>query len=130
MADLLPLHAIYDGTTPRAYFRTSDVYGETGGVSAKVGIKKVKLADITGEEECLPVKEALRVGLLNRITIRYKTSAGKKKSAKLLVRNKTFMSKLFGDVPADTLTGVAYSVGGAARGTIERVGIARRAHNY
>jgi hypothetical protein len=130
MADLLPLHAIYDGTTPRAYFRTSDVYGETGGISVKVGIKKVKAADITGEEEVLPVKEALRVGLLNRITIRYEAPGGKRKSAKLLVRNKTFMSKLFGDVPADTLTGVAYTIAGVSKGTIKRVGIARRAHSY
>jgi hypothetical protein len=130
MAAILPVHAIYDGTNVRAYFRTSDVYGESGGISAKVGIKKVKLEDLGGSEEILTVKECLRVGLLNRITIRYKTSAGKAKSAKLLVRTATYMGKLFSDTPADTLTGVTYSVGGETRGTISRIGIARKASNY
>jgi hypothetical protein len=129
MAALLPVHAIYDGTNVRAYFRTSDVYGETGGVSAKVGIKKVKETDLTGEEEILFIKEALRVGLLVRISARYQTANGKRKSCKLLVRN-TYMTKLFGDVPADTLTGVAYKVGTDNKGTIKTVGIARRASFY
>jgi hypothetical protein len=29
MADLLPIHGIYNGTAVIAYFRTSDLYGET-----------------------------------------------------------------------------------------------------
>lgn len=129
MTALLPVHAIYDGTTPRAYFRTSDVYGETGGLGQKVGIKKVKEADLTGGEEILPVKEALRVALLSRITIRYKTTAGIRKSGKILVRDK-FMAKIFGDLPADTLAGVDYKIGAVSKGTIKSIGIARRATNY
>jgi hypothetical protein len=129
MADLLPIHAIYNGTTVAAYFRTSDVYGETGGVGAKVGIKKVKDADITGSEEILPIKEAMRVGLISRIGIRYKTTAGVKKSAKLLCRN-TFIGKVFGELPADQLDDVDYKVGTVSKGKIYTVHNLRRASYY
>lgn len=129
MADLLPVHAIVEGTTIKGYIRTSDVYGESGGVSSKVGIKKVKDTDLTGAEEILPVKEALRTGLISRIGIRYKTSAGKKKSAKLLAKTST-LSGLFGDTAANKLDNVAYNVGGQARGTISTVNIPRRASFY
>jgi hypothetical protein len=127
MADLLPIHAVYDGTTVRAYFRTSDVYGETGGLGQKVGIKKVKLTDLTGAEEILAIKEALRVSLLSRIHIRYKKADGKKAAAKILVRT-SLLSLVFGDVATDKLTGVTYSVNGTNKGTIETVGTGRRAH--
>jgi hypothetical protein len=129
MADLLPIHAIYNGTTVAAYFRTSDVYGETGGISSKVGIKKVKEADITGAEEILPIKEAMRVGLISRIGIRYKTSAGVKKSARILCRN-TFLSKVFGEVPADQLDNLDYKVGTETKGKIDQVHNLRRASYY
>jgi hypothetical protein len=129
MADLLPIHGLYNGTAVIAYFRTSDVYGETGGVGAKVGIRKIKEADLTGSEEILPVKEAMRVGLLSRIGVRYKTSAGIKKSAKILCRN-TFLSKVFSEVAADQLGGVNYSIGGESRGTITVTHNLRRASYY
>ena len=129
MADLLPVHALYNGTTVVAYFRTSNVYLETGGIGSKVGIKKVKDADLTGTEEILPVKEAMRVGLISRLGIRYKNAAGKKKNAKILCANK-YLSKIFGDLPADQLAGVAYSVNGEARGTIVTAHTLRRASAY
>jgi hypothetical protein len=129
MADLLPVHAIMDGATVRAYVRTSDVYGETGGLAAKVGIKKVKAADLTGLEEILPIKEALRVGLISRIVIRYKNAANKKASAKVLTRTSE-LAKLFSDTAANTLTGVDYKIGTLTKGKITAVGIARRAHSY
>jgi hypothetical protein len=129
MADLLPVHAIYDGTTPKYFFRTSDVYGETGGVGAKVGIKKVKDVDLTGKEEIMPVKELLRTGILFRLGVRYKTTTGKRKSARLLVRN-TFMSKLFTDNAPEKLEGVQYKVGTSERGSIVQIGMIRRATSY
>jgi hypothetical protein len=129
MADLLPVHAIYEGTTPKYFFRTSDVYGETGGVGEKVGIKKVKDVDFTGKEEIMPVKELLRTGLLFRLGIRYKNAAGKRKSARVLVRN-TFMTKLFADNATEKLEGVQYKVGINDRGSIVQIGMIRRATSY
>jgi hypothetical protein len=129
MADLLPIHAIYDGTTPKYFFRTSDVYGETGGVGEKVNIKKVKDADLTGKEEIMPVKELLRTGILFRIGIRYKNSAGKRKSGRVLVRN-TAMTKLFADNAPDKLEGVQYKVGTSEKGSIVQIGMIRRATSY
>lgn len=129
MADLIPVHAIYEGTTPKYFFRTSDVYGETGGVGEKVGIKKVKDADLTGKEEIMPVKELLRTGQLFRLGVRYKNSASKRKSARLLVRN-TYMTKLFADNGTEKLEGVQYKVGTSDRGSIVQIGMIRRATSY
>ena len=129
MATILPIHAIYDGTTIKGYIRTSDVYGESGALGIKVGIKKVKEVDLTGEELIIPVKEGLRVALISRITIRYKTSSGARKSAKILVAKKR-MAAVFGDLPADNLTNTEYKIGTVVRGTIKSIGIARRATNY
>jgi hypothetical protein len=129
MADLLPVHAIYDGSNISAYFRSSDVYGETGGLGGKVGIKKVKDADLTGKEVVVPVKELLRTGSLQRIAIGYKNSAGKRKTGKILLSKKR-ASAVFGDVPADKLEGVTYSVNGKTKGPIDHIGQIRRATTY
>ena len=130
MADLLPVHGLLDGGTVKHYFRTSDVYGESGGVGAKVGIRKIKEADLTGAEEIIPVKELLRTGAMLRIGIRYKNSANKRKSAKLLISNGS-VAKLFGTVPADKLEGTPYKIGTAtAKGNIVNIGMIRRAFTY
>jgi hypothetical protein len=70
MADLIPVHALVLEGVIYHYFRTSDVYLETGGLGAKVGIKKIKEADLNGNEEIVPVKELLRSGAMHRIGIR------------------------------------------------------------
>lgn len=130
MADLLPVHGIYNGTTVKHYFRTSDVYGETGGIGAKVKIKKIPDATLLGTETIVPVKELLRNGELMRIGIRYKNAANKRKSARLLATAPA-VSSIFGDVPADKLEGVAYKIGAAApKGNIISVGMIRRATTY
>ena len=129
MADLLPVHGLINGSLVVHYFRTSDVYGETGGIGAKVSIKKIKEDDLTGKEEIIPVKELLRTGALLRIGIRYKTSAGKRASAKLLTANAS-MVKLFGDTTTDKLEGETYKVGTASKGTIVNIGMIRRASTY
>ena len=129
MADLLPIHGIYNGAVITDYIRTSDVYGETGDMQTKVGIKRIKDADLSGNEVIVPVKEVLRTGAVVRITIRYKTTAGKKKSARLLV-NKLKMPGVFGETPANTLENVQYKVGTVAKGAITSVGIGRRATSY
>lgn len=130
MADLLPVHGIYAGSTVKHYFRTSDVYGETGGVGAKVKIKKIAAATLTGTETIVPVKELIRNGELFRIAVRYKNSADKRRSARVLASREA-MSGLFGDVPADKLEGVPYKVGaGAAKGNIDAIGLIRRATSY
>ncbi len=129
MAEILPIHGLVDGSLITAYFRTSDVYSETGGVGAKVSIKKIKEADLTGNEEILPVKEAIRAGLVARIGVRYKDAAGKKKSAKVLCANKK-LGDIFGDTPAGKLDGVDYSVNGTSKGKIFTAHNLRRASNY
>jgi hypothetical protein len=130
MADLLPVHAIYEGSNPKYYFRTSDVYGESGGIGGKVGIKKVPVANLLGNEELIPVKELLRTGTLLRIGIRYKDSNNKRKSAKLLV-SQAFVAKLFGEVAAEKLEGQAYKIGnGNSKGNIDSIGMIRKAHTY
>ena len=129
MADLLPIHGIYNGALITDYIRTSDVYGETGDMQAKVGIKRIKDADLSGNEVIVPVKEVLRTGAVSRITIRYKITGGKRKSAKILV-NKLKMPGVFGEVAANTLENVQYKVGTLTKGTITSVGIARRATSY
>jgi hypothetical protein len=128
MAALLPVHKIGTGASS-LYFRTSDVYGETGGVGAKVGISKVKDADLTGKETIVPVKELLRTADLIRIGIRYKTSNGKAKSARLLVTSAA-MVKLFGNTAADKLEGTNYKIGTDTKGSINSIGSIRRATRY
>jgi hypothetical protein len=127
MADLLPVHQLGTGADVQ-FFRTSDVYGETGGVGAKVGIKKVKDADLRGNEVIVPVKELLRTGSLFRIGIRYK-SGTKQKSAKLLVTS-TSMSKLFGSTATDKLEGENYKIASATKGSINSIHSLRRASSY
>jgi hypothetical protein len=129
MADLLPVHQIGTGADVQ-FFRTSDVYGESGGVGAKVGIKKVKDTDLLGNEVIVPVKELLRTADLFRIGIRYKNSANKQKSAKLLISSGS-MSKIFGSTATDKLEGVSYKIGAAtAKGSINSVHSLRRATTY
>jgi hypothetical protein len=128
MADLLPVHQLGTGADVQ-YFRSSDVYGETGGVGAKVGIKKVKDADLTGSEVIVPVKELLRTGDLFRIGIGYKLSGGKAKRGKLLVTRSSF-AKIFGTVAADTLEGTSYKIGATVKGSINSVHGLRRATTY
>jgi hypothetical protein len=130
MADLLPVHGIYEGTTVKAYFRTSDVYGETGGIGAKAKIKKIAAANLSGDEIIVPVKELIRTGDLQRIAIRYKNSANLRKSARILVAGNAMVG-LFGDNAAETLTGVPYKIGAATpKGNIVGVGQIRRATTY
>ena len=130
MADLLPVHGIYEGTTVKAYFRTSDVYGETGGIGAKAKIKKIAAANLSGDEVIVPVKELIRTGDLQRIGVRYKNAANLRKSARVLVAG-TAMAGVFGDNAAETLTGVPYKIGAAAaKGNIVSVGQIRRATTY
>jgi hypothetical protein len=128
MTDLLPVHQLGTGADVQ-YFRSSDVYGETGGVGAKVGIKKVKDVDLTGSEVIVPVKELLRTGDLFRIGIKYKNTAGKAKTAKLLVTRASF-AKIFGTVAADTLEGTNYKIAGTTKGSINNVHGLRRATTY
>lgn len=130
MADLLPIHGIVNGSLITHYFRTSDVYGESGGIGDKVKIKKIAAANLSGDEVIVPVKELIRTGDLQRIGIRYKNSANKRKSARVLVSNLA-IAGVFGDTPANTLTGVPYKIGAAtAKGNIVSVGQIRRATTY
>ncbi len=91
--------------------------------------KKIKPVDLTGKETIVPVKELLRTGDLFRIGIRYKNSAGKAKSARLLT-SRAAMTKLFGDTAADKLEGESYKVGATVKGNIDRIGMIRRASAY
>jgi hypothetical protein len=130
MADLLPVHGIYSGTTVKHYFRTSDVYGETGGIGAKAKIKKIPEATLTGKEVLTPVKELLRTAELLRIGIRYKNGSGKAKSARVLVTPEAMVG-LFGTNAGDKLEGVPYKIGAkAAAGNITSIGLIRRATTY
>lgn len=130
MADLLPVHSVSEGATIKAYFRTSDVYGETGGIGAKVNIKKVPVANLSGDEIITPVKELLRTADLIRIGIRYKNAAGKRKSARVLCAGAA-ISAIFGDAPGNTLTGVPYKIAAnPPKGNITSVGLIRRATTY
>jgi hypothetical protein len=130
MADLLPVHSVSEGATVKAYFRTSDVYGETGGIGAKVNIKKVAVANLSGDEIITPVKELLRTADLIRIGVRYKDSNNKRKSARVLCGGGA-ITAIFGDTPGNTLTGVPYKIGAnSAKGNIVSVGLIRRATTY
>jgi hypothetical protein len=131
MADLIPVHALVNGAVILHYFRTSDVYGESGGLGDKVGIKKIREQDLTGNEEIVPVKELLRSGAMQRIGIRYKNTFGFKRSAKILV-NQVKLSGIFDDSPTGRLEGTDYKVGAelVARGQISNIGQIRRASFY
>ena len=131
MADLIPIHALFDGAVILHYFRTSDVYGTSGGLGVKVGIKKIAEEDVTGSEEIVPVKELIRSGAMQRISIRYKNSAGARKSAKILV-NQVKLAGVFGVDATQKLTGVVYKLESdtVARGQITSIGQSRRANYY
>jgi hypothetical protein len=131
MADLIPVHALINGGVILHYFRTSDVYLETGGLGEKVGIKKIKEADLNGNEEIVPVKELLRSGAMHRISIRHRKGTDKKKSAKILVSSLA-LPGVFGDVPAARLEGTEYKFSSetTARGNITNISGLRRATFY
>lgn len=131
MASLIPIHALTNGSLILSYFRTSDVYRETGGLGDKVGIKKIAENDITGIEELVPVKELIRCGAMERITIRYRSTLGYRRSARILV-NRLKLPGVFGDIAANQLTGTDYKLGSdlVARGQIISVGQQRRASYY
>ncbi|BAZ49571.1 hypothetical protein NIES4103_21830 [Nostoc sp. NIES-4103] len=97
------------------YIKTSDAYE---GLKAQTGIEKV--ADPTGTEEVIPVKELMRTGIVWRIGIRYKDSNGKRKSAKLLVvRGK--LQGLFADEASGKLEDKDYKLAGTLKGKIEQI---------
>jgi hypothetical protein len=130
MADLLPVHGLVSGSLITAYFRTSDVYGESGGIGDKVKIKKIAAANLSGDEIIVPVKELIRTGDLQRIGVRYRDAANKRKSARVLV-NGLAVAGIFGDAPANTLTGVPYKIGTQPpKGNIVSVGQIRRATTF
>ena len=131
MAAILPVHALVNGGVILHYFRTSDAYRETGGLGERVGIKKVKDADLNGNEEIISVKELIRSGAMSRIAVRYKNSFGYRRSARILV-NALSMPGVFGDVPAKRLEGADYKLESdlVARGQIVGIGQIRRATYY
>ncbi|GAX46295.1 hypothetical protein NIES4075_73160 [Tolypothrix sp. NIES-4075] len=103
------------------YFKTSDAYQ---GIKTVVGIEKV--ADPTGTEEVVAVKELLRTGVLWRIGIRYKDSGGKRKSAHLLVAN-TKLAEIFGENAAGKLEDNNYQLGTTVKGKIDSIAGRRKA---
>ena len=120
------LHKVTYGTkaTDIYYVKTSDVYES---VKTICGLEKV--ADPTGTEEVMPVKELLRTGIIWRIGIRYKDSSGKKKSAHLLVA-RVKLAGVFGDEKASQLENKKYKIGTVEKGTIESVAGRRKATFY
>ena len=106
------------------YFKTSDAYQA---IKTVVGIEKI--ADPTGTEEIIPVKELLRTGVLWRIGIRYKDSGGKRKSAHLLVAQGK-LAELFGDNAAGKLEDKNYQLGTTVKGKIESIAGRRKATFY
>lgn len=112
------------GATEFYYIKTSDSYE---GIKSQTGLEKI--ADPTGAEEVVPVKELLRTGIIWRIGIRYKNSSGKMKSAKLLVV-KGKVSGLFGENAADKLEDKDYKLSGVTKGKIERISGIRNATFY
>jgi hypothetical protein len=109
------------GTNDFYYLKTSDAYE---GIKAQTGIEKV--ADPTGTEETVPVKELIRTGILWRVGIRYKDSSGKRKSSHLLiVRGK--LQGLFSDEPASKLEDKEYKLAGVSKGKIEQISGIRKA---
>ncbi len=116
------LHKVVLGAGKNTYyFKTSDAYQELKTVT---GIEKI--ADPTGTEEVVPVKELLRTGVLWRIGIRYKDSSGKKKSASLLVAQAK-LSEIFGENAAGKLEDKNYKLGTVLKGKIESIAGKRRA---
>jgi len=130
MADLLPVHGLLDGSVVTNYFRTSDVYGESGGLGQKVNIRKIAPDDLLGTETIVPVKELLRVGKLLRIGIRYQSDKSRRKSARVLV-GVGAIPDIFGLLPTERLEGVEYKIGtDTAKGNITAIGMIRRATTY
>jgi hypothetical protein len=119
------LHKVALGSGKNTYyFKTSDAYQE---LKTVVGIEKV--ADPTGTEEVIPVKELLRTGILWRIGIRYKDSSGKKKSSHLLV-SQTKLAEIFGENATGKLEDKNYKLGTVLKGKIESIAGIRRASFY
>ncbi|BCL34250.1 hypothetical protein [Nostoc sp. MS1] len=109
------------GASDFYYIKTSDAYE---GIKNQTGIEKV--ADPTGTEEVIPVKELMRTGIIWRIGIRYKDSNGKRKSSHLLVvRGK--LQGIFADEAAGKLEDKDYKVSGVVKGKIEQVAGIRKA---
>lgn len=131
MAAIVPVHALINGGVILHYFRTSDAYRESGGLGAKVGIKKIKDSDLNGNEEIVPVKELIRSGAMTRIAVRYKNSLGYRRSGKILV-NQLSMPGVFGDVAAGRLEGTDYKLESdlLPKGQIVGIGQIRRASYY
>ena len=116
------LHKVSLGTGKNTYyFKTSDAYQV---IKTVVGIEKV--ADPKGTEEIMPVKELLRTGVLWRIGIRYKNSAGKMKTAHLLVAQGK-LTDLFGENAAGKLEDKNYQIGSTVKGKIESIAGRRKA---
>lgn len=103
------------------YIKTSDSYE---GLKAQTGLEKV--ADPTGKEEIIPVKELIRTGILWRIGIRYKNSAGKRSSASLLVVSVKLV-EIFGANAAGQLEDKDYKIAGVLKGKIEQIAGRRKA---
>ncbi|AFY43759.1 hypothetical protein [Nostoc sp. PCC 7107] len=115
------LHKVTIGEGEFYHIKTSDAYD---GLKDQTGIEKV--ADPTGTEEIMPVKELLRTGVLWRIGIRYKDSNGKRKSSHLLIV-RTKLTGVFGTVAAGKLEDKTYKISGITKGTIEQVAGRRKA---
>lgn len=110
------------GTTGGTYYiKTTDCYEA---IKAQTGIEKV--ADPTGTEEVMPVKELMRTGVVWRIGIRYKDSGGKRKSAHLLVVADK-LSGIFGNTAANKLEDKEYKIGTTVKGKIEQIAGRRKA---
>lgn len=120
------LHKVTYGTkaTDFYYIKTSDVYES---LKTVCGLEKV--ADPTGTEEVIPVKELLRTGILWRTGIRYKDSSGKKKSAHVLVA-RVKLPGVFGDEKSGQLEDKEYKIGTVKKGIIESVAGRRKATFY
>ncbi|MDZ8056601.1 MAG: hypothetical protein RMX63_34860 [Aulosira sp. ZfuCHP01] len=118
------LHKVSISATEFYYIKTSDAYE---GIKAQTDIEKV--ADPLGTEEVMPVKELLRTGVIWRIGIRYKDSAGKRKSSHLLVC-RTKLAGLFGNDAAGKLEDKTYKLAGTNKGTIEQISGRRKATFY
>ncbi|BAY10305.1 hypothetical protein [Calothrix sp. NIES-2098] len=118
------LHKVVISGTEFYYIKTSDAYE---GIKDQTGIEKV--ADPTGTEEVMPVKELLRTGVIWRIGIRYKDSGGKRKSSHLLIC-RVKLAGLFGTEATGKLEDKTYKLAGVTKGTIEQISGRRKATFY
>ncbi|BAY16886.1 hypothetical protein NIES21_27200 [Anabaenopsis circularis NIES-21] len=115
------LHKVTIGEGEFYHIKTSDAYQ---GLKDQTGLEKV--ADPTGTEEVMQVKELLRTGVLWRIGIRYKDSNGKRKSSHLLVV-RTKLTGIFGNTAGNKLEDKDYKIAGTVKGKIEQVAGRRKA---